>query len=141
MKADDFEKQLERQSFRPIPGAWRDEILGAANSAARAERDARPSIVEPRTSLFKSLFWPHPKAWATLAAVWVAIFALRFSEGGDSRAATDLAFAPAAQVLAAIKEQHLVLAELLGELEYRDADVPKTAPRPRSERRPTLLIA
>jgi hypothetical protein len=72
MKPDSLEAELVRQPFQPLPPAWRDEILAAAAAAA--------------TPGWRDYLWPHPRAWAALAAGWVAIagflLAGRLATGG-----------------------------------------------------------
>lgn len=58
MKPDSLEAELHRQPFRPLPPAWREEILAAAAPAAAPG--------------WRDYLWPHPRAWAALAAAWVA---------------------------------------------------------------------
>ena len=73
MKPDDFESQLQRQTLKPLPAAWRAEILQAAQQAA-----ARPS--HPATG-WSAWIWPCPQAWAGLAAVWLVILTLNLAAG------------------------------------------------------------
>ena len=35
MQRDDFEERLRRQPLRQLPGEWRNDILSAANAAAK----------------------------------------------------------------------------------------------------------
>ena len=57
MNTDDFEKNLERQPFRQIPGDWRAEILRTAQAGAPAQR---PSPLPFRVALtfWRELIWP-----------------------------------------------------------------------------------
>lgn len=68
---DDFENTLRRQPYRRAPVGWRRLIL---THAARANEPAKP-----RAGQFGALrcaSWPKPRAWAMLAAAWIAIFIL-----------------------------------------------------------------
>ncbi len=112
----DFEQQLQRQPMREVPAQWRAQIL---NSAA-----------QPEPSRWREWLWPAPQAWAVLGAAWIVIFALRLATPDEPRhgAATAPSFA-------ALQEQTLMMARLLGsgEVEDRPAALP-TDPKPRSER-------
>ena len=80
-ETEQFEQRLSRQPLRQIPGEWRAEILAAAREAQRpgtATRHPR-SLLSTINHQLSTLLWPHPKAWAGLAAVWVFIFAVNFS--------------------------------------------------------------
>jgi hypothetical protein len=65
MNFDEFEEKLQRQPRREIPPEWRREILGQLRQKT-----------ESATPWWRQLLWPHPAAWASIAAAWIAIFAL-----------------------------------------------------------------
>ena len=67
---NDFERQLQRQPMRDLPADWRREILAQCEDLAPAA---------PSWS-WREWLWPSPTAWAALAAVWVAFFALQAAE-------------------------------------------------------------
>jgi hypothetical protein len=120
----EFENQLERQPMRELPPEWRTEILA---SAGRAER-------VPLIKWFSTWLWPHPRAWAGLAAAWVLIFLLHLTAPDDPRVAGN-GSPMTIQTLATMREQTLIMAQLLGTLD--DGDQPPTAiapPKPRTER-------
>lgn len=77
----DFEKRLSAVTLRPVPGEWKAGILAAAGRASLTpsnqedKRDPRQRV----TSFFYSLLWPHPRAWAALACLWVVIAVLNLS--------------------------------------------------------------
>jgi hypothetical protein len=71
---DQFEQRLRRQPLRPVPSAWREEILAAAKASQRST--ATPSASEDQVALFvgwRMLFGRLPVAWASLAALWIAL--------------------------------------------------------------------
>jgi hypothetical protein len=148
MSANDFEERLQRQPLRQIPGAWREEILSAARQASLAEHaprtthHSRPSLLSTISYQLSTLLWPHPAAWAGLAAVWLVILGLNHTTR-DALPRLPKGSLPAApQVFMAFQEQERVLAELIGPRETPMAERPKPAvPRPRSERRRELLMA
>lgn len=82
---DDFESFLSRQPFRAPPPAWKDEILrhAAADRAALAPVTAQAGATSAATAPERkrrsspALLWPSPYAWGGLAAIWLALFALK----------------------------------------------------------------
>jgi hypothetical protein len=135
MKPDDFEKRLQSQPLRQIPSEWRKEILQGATPT-------QPSTPDPRPFFLSALLWPNPKAWAGLAAVWIAIFALQAASRSSSRM---IATAPAPQRSIfgdRLKDEQQTLVELMGTSQPVDADQPRDkGPKPHSERRnPFLMI-
>ncbi|MGH7975727.1 MAG: hypothetical protein ACREDS_14880 [Limisphaerales bacterium] len=135
MKPDSFEQKLQRQSLRQIPGEWRAEILAVAGRESRVESRVReplwPSTLSSRLSTF---LWPHPKAWAGLAAIWIFIFALNFSMRDKSEMTAEKITPPSPEVIAQLRQQRLLFAQLMGSTETQDADRQKTfLPKPQSE--------
>lgn len=72
----ELEKQINNAPLRPIPPEWREDILRVAKKA-RLER-ALPDYFAFAIFLRK-LLWPHPVAWAVLAACWMLAAVLCFS--------------------------------------------------------------
>ena len=138
MNTDDFEQRLQRQPLRQIPDEWREEILRQGRRAAVHEIGDADTASLPtlkwRTTL-ANLFWPHPKAWAGLAAVWILIFAVDFSIRDKTPVVAEKSAPPSPEMVAELKQQQRMLAELIGARDTGDADRSKPlAPRPRSER-------
>jgi hypothetical protein len=73
---DEFEKHLSRQSFRPIPPEWRQDILRTAN--------AQSSEAAPKPWWHEWL-WPCPRAWGGLAAAWALVFVLHAAAPSESQ--------------------------------------------------------
>lgn len=147
MSADDFEQRVQRQPLRQVPGEWREEILSAARQAAlprhapRTTHHATHSLLSTLNHQLSTLLWPHPAAWAGLAAVWLVILGLNQATGKDAPRLARGSRPAAPQVYMAFQEQKRVLAELLGPCETPVAERPKVvAPQPRSERRHVLLM-
>jgi hypothetical protein len=137
MNGDDaFEKRLRRASPRSLPQEWRKEILSAAHAAAV------PGGVPSRGtkwawSSLKALLWPHPTAWAGLAAAWIIIVLLNLSarEPGGPEIARH-APPPSPQMRELLRQQEQLLAELNGPSEPVHAlPVKPSGTQPRSERR------
>ena len=134
-ETEQFESRLSRQPLRQVPREWRAEILGAANSSTRRSEGIPASILSILNSQLSALFWPHPKAWAGLAAVWIFIFAVNFSMRDHSEIVAKKSAPPSPEVVAEVRQQKLMFAQLIGSYESRDAEPPKLfMPRPRSER-------
>jgi hypothetical protein len=135
MCRDVFEKKLQRQSLRKIPAEWRGQILAncrGSNVEGRAQERFWFSTLNHQLS---TIFWPHPKAWAGLAAIWIFIFALNFSMRDNSPRIAEKSAPPSPEVLVELKKQQLLFAELMGPRETPDADRQKIfSPKPRSER-------
>ena len=64
---NDFEQKLARQNFREPPAGLRAEILRACAAATAAWT-------------WRDWLWPAPQAWAALAALWLVLAAVQFSE-------------------------------------------------------------
>jgi hypothetical protein len=143
----ELETKLQRQIPRQIPAEWRAEILAASRSGVSAER-RKPVYLDggflPKAATptwLTNLLWPHPKAWAGLAAVWVLILALQVGSRDDSgsRAVTQSA-PPSPEMVAELKKQQRMFAELVGSREELVADRSKPySPRPRGERMNLLV--
>ena len=142
MNPDDLEKHLRSQPMRQVPPQWRADILSAARQASPSEHAPRTTHHVPRSpSLFSTLLWPHPAAWAGLAAAWVVIVGLSFTTRDTERHVARGVSSPSPQVFMAFQEQQRLLNELVGPREIPTAERPKAAPpRPRSERRSALMM-
>lgn len=127
---------MSGQPLRAVPAAWRGEILSAARAARATARLApRASLLSTINSQLAALLWPHPKAWAGLAAVWVGIAVLNFSTREPAPRLAEKSAAPSPELVAELKQQQRMFAELAGGYETGEADRPRVfAPRPRSER-------
>jgi hypothetical protein len=130
---NEFEQKLSRQSLRKIPGEWRAEILVAADVNRREGVRAFTSAATIRLRL-REIFWPAPAAWAALAAVWVFIFALNFSIRDKTPVVAEKVLPPSPEVVAELRQQKLLFAELIGSSDTREAEPPRFSPRPRTER-------
>lgn len=134
---DDFENQIQRQPLKKIPGEWRAEILVAADLNRRKIREF--TFAATVASGLRQIFWPHPKAWAGLAAVWIFIFAVNFSIRDKSPVVAEKVAPPSPEVIAELQKQRLLFAQLIGSSDVREAEPPKFFPRPRTERVEVLM--
>lgn len=133
-----FERRLKRQTLRSAPAGWRQDILSAASQAqplrksATIQKDSLFSVLNRRIS---SWLWPHPVAWAGLAAIWILIFAVNISIRDKTPMVVEKATPPSPEMLAELRQQQRMLVELIGVSDAGDADRPKViGPAPRSER-------
>ena len=141
---DHFEQRLRRQPARPIPSTWREEIIAAAESVRGSHCASRPAHLPLFSTLkqqFAVLFLPHSKAWAGLAAVWAVIITLQIASRDRTQVFAQQMPPPSPEVLMVLRQQKLLLAELVERPEPRTAVRPRTIPpQPRSERHSELSI-
>jgi hypothetical protein len=144
MKPDDFEQKLQRQPLRQVPAGWRGEILAVAESAAAVRHPpsvTRPSWLSTLNSQLSTILWPHPQAWAGLAAVWILILAVDFSMRDPSPIRAEMSLPPSSEVIVELRQQQRLLAELIGPRDTSDADRSKSfVPPPRSERAEMVAV-
>jgi hypothetical protein len=133
MKPDEFEQKLQRQPMRKIPGEWRAEILVAADVDRRKIREF--TFAATVASGLRQIFWPAPAAWAGLASVWILIFAINFSIRDKMPMVAEKVLPPSPEVVAELRQQKILFAQLIGSSDAREAEPPKLFfPRPRTER-------
>ena len=137
MDMENFEQRLQRQPLRQVPAEWRREILAAAERTSRPV--PRPSLLSTFNLQLSTLLWPHPQAWAGLAAVWILIFAVDFSTRDTARVVAEKAAPPSPEVIVELKQQQRMLAELIGASQAREVEAPRFLPLPRSERVEILM--
>ena len=133
---DDFEQRLRDQPMRNVPDDWRVEILGGARAAAsrRPPVCERPSFLSTLNAQLSSLLWPSPKAWAGVAAAWMAIFVFNFLARETSQPLAMHTTPPSRAFVELVKEQRRELLALAGLAVSTDADKPKPRlPGPHSE--------
>jgi len=136
--------------MRQIPGEWREGILSAARQASLAQHATRTtqhasrwqSVLSTLHSQLSTILWPHPAAWAGLAAVWVVIVGMNLTTRDAAQRLAKQAAPVSPQVFMAFQEQERLLSELIGPRETPVAERPKPArPEPRSEGRKGMVIA
>lgn len=135
---NEFEQRLRRLPVRKLPADWRAEILAAAAPV----RTAAPvnGLVLLRARLLE-LFWPHPKAWAGLAAAWAIILLLNLSATDRAPVLVKKSAAPSPDVIEQLHHQQIMFAELIGTTVVSDKDRIKTGPlQPHTYRRETFAL-
>jgi len=85
---DDLEDSIRRQAVRSLPAAWRTSILDSARVQAEPVTPS-PAPAKPLGRLLRDWLWPHPYAWATLAALWMVIASLQWSGSEQALAKSD----------------------------------------------------
>ena len=123
MSFDEFENKLRSQPRREIPPQWRREILGSVN----VERTAP-------VPWWRRLLWPHPVAWASIAAAWTAIFALNLA-GAPETASSQVASKPSPDMRLAYEERRRLWAELVLDVSPQTGKPRPPVDRPRSHAR------
>jgi hypothetical protein len=142
MNPDDFEKRLQRQPLREIPSEWRAEILKNATPPPHASRFTIHSVLSTINHQLSTILWPHPKAWASLAALWVGIAVIQFAASDRAIHVTKKAESPSPEAIVILQQQTRLMAELVGRGSTGELDRPKSsAPQPRSERRTETSVA
>ena len=133
-----FEQRLSRQPLRPVPPEWRAEILAAALPASRPV--SRTSFLATCNMQHATLLWPHPKAWAGLAAVWVVIILVNLSLRDPSARVAEKSAPPSPEMMAELRKQQRLFAELIGPREEFVADRSKYySPKPHARRAEILV--
>ena len=136
----DFEKKIERQKVRPLPAAWREEIMRTAHESALSGQPSVRESVQPlplrvALKLWMELFWPARRIWAGLAVAWVVIVFMNLAGARHLEMASHDFTPPSPAVLMAWREQEWAFVGMSEPAATKEVDHPKTvAPRPRSER-------
>jgi hypothetical protein len=137
---DNFEQKLQRQPLRQVPAEWRGEILAAATSC-HSSRVTCLSFLSTLNAQLSTLLWPHPRAWAGLAAIWILILVVNFSMRDKTPVSAEKSSSPSPEVIVELRQQQRLLAELIGPRDIRDADRSKSfVPQPRSERAEIVAV-
>ncbi len=135
----EFEQRLRRQPMKEVPADWRTEILSAAREARPIRHSPlviRHSWVSTLNRQLSTVLWPHPKAWASLAAIWIFIFVLNFSMRAPAPAPViaEKSAPPSVEAAVELRRQQKLLAELIGSSEARATDrLPWLPSKPRSQ--------
>jgi hypothetical protein len=141
MNPDDFENQLKSQPWRMVPSAWRREILGVARDPA-----ALAATLIPTDSPYqwREWLWPHPIAWAGLAALWMVVLGLHWTQPDAQvqlrMASSSIPDQPTPAVQMALAEQRKLRDELLGLAEIREEELSPERSSDPAEARPRSAL-
>ncbi|HZQ48362.1 MAG TPA: hypothetical protein VFC07_15200 [Verrucomicrobiae bacterium] len=111
--------------------AIRQEDLAAAVQAANKPRSL--GIADILRKLWEESIWPWRRAWLGMAAVWVVSLSLNAATQETPRLRANKAPVSDAQVLAVLREQKQLMAQLLGVFPPV-VDSRPNMPKPRSQR-------
>jgi hypothetical protein len=137
MNTDDFEKKLQQQPLRRIPGDWRDAILRTAKQRTSAPAQSpAPALIRAVLIAWRELVRPCRYAWSGLAALWLIFWVInshtQSADTGRRQFASSRSNSERVQLL---EEQRRVLAELTGPIDLSAAEpMRRVHPKPRSER-------
>jgi|SRR5580692_11380141 hypothetical protein len=125
------------QNAAPKLDAIRRELL----SAEFENEDQIPFFVNVLLAFWRELIWPCRRIWAGLAAIWVLIFAVNFSQRDKSEMMAGKTPLPSPEMILVFGQQERLLAELTDQKETPVAEPPKLfLPQPRSEGRIGILM-
>jgi hypothetical protein len=126
-----------QQNAAPKLDAIRREVL----SAEFQNKDQIPFLVNLPLALWRELFWPSRRIWTGLAAIWILIFAVNFSQRDKSEMMAGKTPLPSPEMILVLGQQERLLAELTDQQEAHDAEPPRLfLPQPRSEGRREILM-
>src|SRR6267154_2644779 len=116
---------------RPGLDAVRQKALAGVLAAQDAGR-AHPEAILKKVWL--ELIWPSRRAWAGMAALWLAVLAANLEMKASSTTVPTVRSAHTRELAQAFKEQQRLLAELLLPVSPPPAAPARSNPGPRSER-------
>ncbi|HEY5232751.1 MAG TPA: hypothetical protein VIK35_04375 [Verrucomicrobiae bacterium] len=130
------------ENVEPKLDAIRREIVGQASRLSPFEKEKSETGATPvLLLLWRELIFPCRRIWTGLAAVWILIFAVNFSQRDPAEMMARKSPAPSPEMILAFRQQEKLLAELIGSNEPRIAEPQKSfSPRPSSERRFETLM-
>jgi hypothetical protein len=101
------------QALAPRLDQMREDVLAAElGGAGNVSTKRRNSFAAVPVKLWNELIWPSRRAWAGLAAVWVALAVVHFSQRGNEK---ETSSNPDPQMLAEWDEQQKILEQFINE--------------------------
>ena len=119
---------IRRKALAALPAS--DEAEALKLTGTNAPRFKVPSL----NKLWLELIWPSRRAWAAMAAVWLAVLAANLQMKATSPPAPGLRRVQNRELLQSFQEQRRLLAELLPPPGPSPAVAAPPKARPRSER-------
>jgi hypothetical protein len=135
---------IRHQAATPKLDTIRREVVNAAADVNRRkpvrEFTFAATLAKAVAIPFHELIWPCRRTWSALAAIWILIFIVNFSQHDKSEMMARKASPPSPQMFLVFRQQERLLDELTGQNEPQTVEPPKTfSPRPDSERRFEIL--
>jgi hypothetical protein len=131
-KLDEIRRDLLAESFGLRREAERHAAFEQGSRTPKAVSSLR--FATAVKILWRELILPRPRAWATVAALWVVIAALKLSTPEAPHAVAQKSSA-SPEILAEVRQQKLLFAELVGVAKPQVVTPMKaTPPQPRSDR-------
>ena len=133
------------QNAMPKLDAIRREVVAELNHQDTKAQSPATNLVSwclgVPNKLWLELIWPCRRIWTGLAAAWIFIFIVNFSQRDPSEFMARKIQSPSPEMILAFRQQELLLAELIGQNEPRVAAPPRLfLPQPRSEGRTEILM-
>jgi len=93
-----------------------EDLAACARSAGEASRRSTPAfdLMTAAVRVWQEAFWPWRRAWLGMAAIWVAILAFGLAARDTPNTTSARSPRPDPQVLAVLRGQKQLLAQLLG---------------------------
>ena len=134
------------RSAEPKLDTIRREVVAGLNHQDTKAQSLPANLVSwflgGSNKLWLELIWPCRRIWTGLAAIWILIFIVNFSQRDPSELMARKISPPSPEMVAAFRQQQRLLAELIGPDETQAAEPPKRyLPQPSSERRFVILMA
>jgi hypothetical protein len=134
------------RAVEPKLDAIRQAVVGKLNNEETKEPGFPAVFVSwflgCSENLWRELIFPSRRIWAGLAAVWIVIFIVNFSQRDPERLMARKLPPPSPEAIQAWQQQQRLLAELIGPNEPRAAQPQKPlVPRPSTERRFEVMTA
>ena len=119
----------------------REAVAGLNHQDIKAQRGTANLVslcFVGSNKIWEELIWPCRRIWMGLAAVWVLLFIVNFSQRDSSEFMAKKT--PSPEMILTFRQQERLLAELIGPDELRAAEPPKIfSPKPRTETTKLLM--
>jgi hypothetical protein len=126
------------QAAAPKLDAIRREIVAESNNKVTKEQSLPAVFVSLFLCCLKTfwceLIFPCRRIWTGLAAVWILIFMVNFSQRDPSELMARKTPSPSPEMIVTFRQQEKLLAELIGPNETQATEPPRIfSPKPRTE--------
>jgi hypothetical protein len=134
------------ETTTPKLDAIRREVVEVAADVNRRNQPVRKltfatTLANAIRLSLRELVWPCRRTWATLAAVWVALFIFNVSQRDKAELAARKLPPPSPEAIMAWRQQERLLAELIGPSAPGAAEQRKIfLPKPRTENTEAVAV-